>query len=808
MFRWINNLGIRKKLFFMVLPMLLAIAILAGTSRFSTTGIRNVYQDLLSTNTHNALTLAAIEKQLARLELGGQIALNNASSSTAGDDFEQIKNELLQEIGGIALNLNALRAESLDEEEAIAAITTLIDDYRRSFTNALTLLTAREDPESGTGQALTQTALTLETALQAVGNDGLDAAFESIQRSVMTYQKTSTSPNAIAFHTAIASFLQAINASELEADQASQIRSLALNYENFFDAYSESTIQIQSFLTTVRETNAEVNVLVTDLKRDFLANQVAAEERITQVLGQATNLLMLVMLVLGLPALVFSIWITNSITRPIKLITEGARRFALGDAQMASIDREEISRINVRKDELGEIGRAFSDLTGYFVDIQKTLIGLDEGDLTVEHKVRSEEDLTGIALKNMIVRLNTLIRALQKEAGILADSAQQLSVAGVQTDQASSQVSATVQQMAKGALDQATDINQAASSFGSISEAIEGIAQGAQEQSRAITQSSKALGQISAAIHLVLTKAEAGSTGAYTASSTADSGMALVDENTQAMEVIHEKVVHGADRVENMDQRSQKINLIIETIDDIASQTNLLALNAAIEAARAGEHGKGFAVVADEVRKLAERTVLATKEITNIVDEFQGSAAEAKTAMQDATREVENGVTQAEQVRDGLSAIKVAIANLNQQIEAIFISAQDMETSSSELVISMDSASAIVEENTAATVEMAVGAKEVNRVIENIASISEENSASVEEISAATEEVHSQVSEVAASAQGLAAIAEQLHELVSGYQTNPAEIGQDAAPLEELQEDFLIGVPQAVFPGSGNGHNH
>ncbi|MBN2556884.1 MAG: hypothetical protein JXA97_13170 [Anaerolineales bacterium] len=808
MFRWINNLGIRKKLFFLVLPMLLAIAILAATSHLSTTGIRNVYQDLLSTNTHNALTLAAIEKQLARLELGEQIAFNNAAWNTTGDDFEQMKNDLLQEIGGIALNLNALRAESAEEEEAIAAITNLIDDYRRGFTNALNLIAAREDPESGPGQALTHTALTLETMLQAVDVDGLTAAFESIQRSVMTYQKTSTSPNAIAFHTSIASFLQAISASELEADQASRIRGLALDYEDFFDAYSESTIQIQSILTTVRETNAELNVLITDLKSGFLANQTAAEERITQVLGQATNLLILVMLILGLPALVFSIWITNSITRPIKLITEGACKFALGDAQMASIDREEISRINARKDELGKIGRAFSDLTGYFVDIQKTLIGLDEGNLTVNHKVRSEEDLAGIALKNMILRLNMLIRSLQKEAGVLADSAQQLSIAGVQTDMASSQVSATVQQMAKGALDQATDIHQVAGSFGSISEAIEGIAQGAQEQSRAITQSSNALAHITEAIHLVLTKAEAGSTGAYTASTTADGGMAIVDENTTAMGVIREKVVHGADRVENMGQRSQKINLIIETIDDIASQTNLLALNAAIEAARAGEHGKGFAVVADEVRKLAERTVLATKEITNIVNEVQGSAAEAKLAMQDATREVENGVTQAEQVRDGLSAIKNAIANLNQQIEAIFISAQDMETSSSELVICMDSASAIVEENTAATVEMAIGVKEVNRVIENIASISEENSASVEEISAATEEVHSQVSEVAASAQGLAAIAEKLHELVSGYQTNQEDIERSAARLEESQEDDLISVPEAVFPRSGNGHYH
>ena len=194
--------------------------------------------------------------------------------------------------------------------------------------------------------------------------------------------------------------------------------------------------------------------------------------------------------------------------------------------------------------------------------------------------------------------------------------------------------------------------------IGSVSESIERIAtaseqlsanassqaQGAEFQKERTDQVAMAMQGMSSKVAEVADNSNQGSEASRKAADTARQGGVIVEDTLVKMRVIADSVAQTAKRVEELGKSSNQIGEIIGTIDDIADQTNLLALNAAIEAARAGEQGRGFAVVADEVRKLAERTWRATKEITEMIQSIQADTHGAVVVMQSGTEQVRLGV--------------------------------------------------------------------------------------------------------------------------------------------------------------------
>jgi methyl-accepting chemotaxis protein len=197
-------------------------------------------------------------------------------------------------------------------------------------------------------------------------------------------------------------------------------------------------------------------------------------------------------------------------------------------------------------------------------------------------------------------------------------------------------------------------------------------------------------------------------------SSSATKGGAVVQETIDGMKRIAERVKHSAKTVESLGERSVQIGQIVGTIEDIADQTNLLALNAAIEAARAGEQGRGFAVVADEVRALAERTTRATKEISDMIKAIQGETKSAVRAMEEGVEEVDKGAASSEKSGEALIEILAQINEVTMQINQIATAAEEQTATTSEITSNVQQVTDVVHQTARGASETASAASQLS----------------------------------------------------------------------------------------------
>lgn len=474
--------------------------------------------------------------------------------------------------------------------------------------------------------------------------------------------------------------------------------------------------------------------------------------------NQLRNIILLVGIVVLAVGAAVGVLLARNITAPIKAMVQTASALALGDINQQVI--------YTSRDEVGILADSFRALISYQKEMAQAAEKIAAGDLTVQVQPVSEKDVLGQSFAGMIAKLRQQVEHLQTSALSLKAAAGQLAAASGQAGQATSQIAATVQQVAAGVGQQTESVSRTASVMDQMAHTIDGVARGAQEQAQAAARATQLSAQLHRAIQQVAEIARTVSQGADAASQVAAHGQDTVRHTVQGMQSIREKVDLSAEKIAEMSNRSNQIGVIVETIEDIASQTNLLALNAAIEAARAGEHGKGFAVVADEVRKLAERSANATREIGALIKAIQTSVNETVNAMLESAQEVEKGVESAGEAGNSLQQILQTVEQVNQQAQQAARAAAEMEKAANEMIAAVDSVSAVIEENTAATEQMSASSSEVTMSIETIASVSEQNSAAIEEVSASAEEMSAQVEEVSASAHSLSEMAEVLEKVV------------------------------------------
>ncbi len=372
----------------------------------------------------------------------------------------------------------------------------------------------------------------------------------------------------------------------------------------------------------------------------------------------------------ALVGLLVAVLFQRRISRPIKELEVAARRLAVGDLEMHVTYQSE--------DEIGRLAETLAQLRNYMQSLSAAASRIAASDLTVTVTPLSEKDVLGDSFAGMVSRLSEMIHQLREHAERLVSAA--------------NQIAASSGQMSSGAENQADQVNQ-------VTTAVQEMAATISQASRHATEATEV---------------------SRNASASATSGGEIVGETVRGMQDIATMVRESSKSIGRLADSAQQIGEIVGVIEDIADQTNLLALNAAIEAARAGEQGRGFAVVADEVRKLAERTGQATNEIKGVINGVQQKTSLAVQSMEAGLQSVDKGRELADQAGGSLQDIVSSSQNVVTMMEQIATGSEQQLVTAEEISRSVDDISTVTNETARGAGEMASAANELNRQAESL----------------------------------------------------------------------------------------
>ena len=396
---------------------------------------------------------------------------------------------------------------------------------------------------------------------------------------------------------------------------------------------------------------------------------------------------------------------------------------------------------------------------------------MEQGNLKAKLNVRTGDEFELIAegFNNALAELNKLVVSMSQVSNQVTAASEELTSTSEHASRVTSEIGKVISEVSRGISEKSDTVRVTAQTVEELKQAIDQIARGAQEQAQAVQETSEIMARMSEAIQNTARNAQIMASASKQTVEIAQSGGSTVRETIAGMEEIRRTSLEAAEKVRELDHHSEKVGEILQVISEIADQTNLLALNAAIEAARAGEHGKGFAVVADEVRKLAERSADSAQEIAQLIGNMREGILQAVQAMEKGGEKVAHGTELARQAGQALNAILESLEQTDNQVQGISEDAQKMRDWLDRVVASVENVASITEENTASAEQMAAQGEQVAEAVAEIATFYEEVVASAEEMEASTEDMKTSNEQVYQSAQQLADLAKLLQDQIGKF---------------------------------------
>ena len=404
------------------------------------------------------------------------------------------------------------------------------------------------------------------------------------------------------------------------------------------------------------------------------------------------------------------------------------------------------------RDEVGILGKAFIKMMGNLktmvrkiADVSQDVSAASTRITESSRRVAEGANVQAMAVEktsSSMVQMNTSIREIAEGIEVLSSGAEA-------TSSSILKMSAAIDEIANNTQGVSTSVESTSSSIVEMMASIRQVAEGVDLLSAAAEETASAMNEMSASVREVEKNARESARLSERASSDArEYGMKAVEKTIDGMKRIQQTAVKSAEVINKLGQRSEHIGKILSVIEEVTKQTNLLALNAAILAAQAGEHGKGFSVVADEIKNLADRTAMSTQEISQLITDVQVEAKDAVVSIADSYKSVEEGMKlsleagealtkildsskkSADMARDielatleqvkGIRQVIESMQRITQMVSQIALATQEQTKGSSMITQAAERMKDITHQVRSSTAEQAKGSKEITKAMENV----------------------------------------------------------------------------------------